>query len=83
MSALDLAWRREVVKTSVRAMFSRARGSPVAGRKQGVNGNRNQRNFPSPTIDRIRSGMSEYAEGRMIGRWGNETHFHEEITIAV
>ena len=37
---LDLAWRREVVKTSVRALLSVA----VTGREEGFNGNRNQQN---------------------------------------
>jgi hypothetical protein len=37
---LDLAWRREVLKTSVRALLSVA----VTGREEGFNGNRNQQN---------------------------------------
>jgi hypothetical protein len=37
---LDLAWRREVLKTSVRALLSVA----VTGRTEGFNGNRNQQN---------------------------------------
>ena len=37
---VDLAWRREVLKTSVRALRSVA----VTGREEGFNGNLNQRN---------------------------------------
>jgi hypothetical protein len=47
---LDLAWRREVLKTSVWALLSVA----VTGR-EGVNGNRNQRN----SLSTIEHGKAE------------------------
>ena len=40
---LDLAWRREVVKTSVERRFPWL----VTGRKDGFNRNRNQQNYLS------------------------------------
>jgi hypothetical protein len=49
---LDLAWRREVVKTSVWALLSVS----VTGREEGFNGNRNQPN----SLSTMEPGKAEF-----------------------
>jgi len=60
---LDLAWRREVLKTSVRALLYVS----VTGREERFNGNRNQPNYLS-TMER---GKVEIGAETLSRREGN------------
>ena len=60
---MDLAGRREVVKTSVRALLSVA----VTGREEGFNGNRNQPN----SLSTMEHGKVEMGRRSCLGSVGS------------